>query len=1062
MKFNCVKSNTTLAGHKALFGMLRNAPKDRNAIFIVPDRYTLGIEKAICEEAYPDGYFNVDVVTFTRLAKKALGPLNKATLSKEGTVLLMNRVIEKCNDELGYYKNVGSMAFSREMFATVASLRSSNVTPEDIERQLPSMQGSTKEKLKDIAVIYRAYVKALLNEYFDTVTRVDWLESNLSDVKFITDSDIYVLGFNVFSNQQLKLIKKMLLLCRSVNVAFAYGSSKGSNYFLFPNRQCDLLVDFCNENGIKTEVLETYEKLAFPFDYLNRELFGFSMEKAAASTDKVRVFGADNAYAEIKSVAKEISHLVFERGLRYKDIAVVCSGDDYAEIIKTVFARYDIPLFVDEKYFVKNGFLANFVFSAFDAVTSNYERSKILDLIRSPYFDFSREETQTFENFCIKFNINHTLNVKNIDDYGLTDDEKAAITRIFATLYQTLSQIPFRGKTSTYCQTVALFGSKPLDKEFSDNESAAIRLYSDPDPLLEVIEEIESLTGEKETDASSFTLMLSSVIENMTVSVVPQFLDCVFVGDVSDSRFSDVKALFVVGANEGNFPKTSGDRLILGSYDTEIMRKNGLEIFPNAVENNRFAEFEVIDLIAKPDVLYVTYALSNVAGVALNESSGVKELKYRLNLVDKDFIEYYDFTEEEALLYNLVNEKNAYYEYVSGKVPLEYRDATKSFLLSAGYLKAETACEELPVLTDYYDKTPDGAVKISVSKMERYFKCPFENFLTNVLKLKEREIGELRVNDKGSVIHRVLEKYFSARESLREMTEEKREKRAAIIIDEVFSLPEYARYYDDAIERSEMTALKKECGEVLKTLTKMTLDSSFTPAFLEYYFGNNSEITVTVGGKKYVFKGVIDRVDVSKDNEIIVIDYKTGRIEPSLKSVYVGEKIQLYLYLKYFLDKGYKPVGVFYLPITSGYKKGGASFAMQGQMLDDLIAFGKIDNNFFAHQNESFKSLNVKFDTTCTKSGVKFGRTGAQNRIQESDFYRIAEYVTALCAQAIEDISSGDLEKNPIQGGCKYCMYKRICGDVTPRADVNASIESFYFETEENGERRERTEGVTK
>ena len=217
-----------------------------------------------------------------------------------------------------------------------------------------------------------------------------------------------------------------------------------------------------------------------------------------------------------------------------------------------------------------------------------------------------------------------------------------------------------------------------------------------------------------------------------------------------------------------------------------------------------------------------------------------------------------------------------------------------------------------------------------------------------------------------------------------------------------------------------------------------------------------------ITNKKYVFKGVIDRVDVSKDNEIIVIDYKTGRIEPSLKSVYVGEKIQLYLYLKYFLDKGYKPVGVFYLPITSGYKKGGASFAMQGQMLDDLIAFGKIDNNFFAHQNESFKSLNVKFDTTCTKGGVKFGRTGAQNRIQESDFYRIAEYVTALCAQAIEDISSGDLEKNPIQGGCKYCMYKRICGDVTPRADVNASIESFYFETEENGERRERTEGVTK
>ena len=42
-------------------------------IFIVPDRYTLSVERDICEILYPDGAFNVDVCSFTRLAQKALG-----------------------------------------------------------------------------------------------------------------------------------------------------------------------------------------------------------------------------------------------------------------------------------------------------------------------------------------------------------------------------------------------------------------------------------------------------------------------------------------------------------------------------------------------------------------------------------------------------------------------------------------------------------------------------------------------------------------------------------------------------------------------------------------------------------------------------------------------------------------------------------------------------------------------------------------------------------------------------------------------------------------------------
>ena len=71
MKFNCIESNTTLGGHKVLYGLLREQNDlKNNHIFIVPDRYTLSVERDICDILYPDGAFNVDVSSFTRLAQK--------------------------------------------------------------------------------------------------------------------------------------------------------------------------------------------------------------------------------------------------------------------------------------------------------------------------------------------------------------------------------------------------------------------------------------------------------------------------------------------------------------------------------------------------------------------------------------------------------------------------------------------------------------------------------------------------------------------------------------------------------------------------------------------------------------------------------------------------------------------------------------------------------------------------------------------------------------------------------------------------------------------------------
>lgn len=1072
MKFNYTRSNTTLSGHDAIFGLLRANKDNGKHIFIVPDRYTLSIEKDVCEKVFEDGSFFVDVYTFTRLAQKALGKFNKKCLSKEGTVLLMNRVLRENNDKLDYYKDVKSLAFSREMFASIASLRSSNVSYSDIEEKLKEIEekrkklkdveeeiesscSTTEAKLKDIALIYREYEKALKEKYHDTVTRVDWLIDNASNVDFIKESDIYILGFNVFSNQQLKVIKALLKVAKSVSVAFCIDKG-GFNKELFLDWQLEDLIKFCEENGIESKEEPSMAVLKAPFDKLHREMFGSSKADKGyvEKTKNVRIYGADNKYNEIKAVAKEIVYLIFNENYRYKDFAVVCDDEGMIEIIQEIFDRCEIPHFVDRKYYVKDGFFAKYVNSAFTVIDENFSRKSVFSFMRNPYHGLSRKEIQIFENYCDKYNCNYgaflqkfTLNGNGVDEYN-----RVIAEAVREKIVSSVSTLKVKDKVESYCDYIINKSNDPnilkISEKYLQKEDIELKVYSKIQPISEVAEEIKSLSGGDNLSISEFLSTFNSVIENMTESVLPQYVDSVFVGSQSDSRFSQIKAMFIVGANDGNFPKTIGDKLVLGYYDEEIMKKNGINIFPTPEENIQFEKFNAIDLVTKADRLYITYSTSGDLG---GESTGVREIRYRLNIEEKPFYQYHNLDEDSLFTYNLVNLKNCYYEYVSGDVPSQYREAVEKYLIGKGILNAQNEEEQNIELLRGYQKNDKGEYKLSVSKMESYFACPYRNYLRNVLKLEEKEQGALRVNDKGTIIHDVLEGYFKDNTNLlRTGSEEAINKLIEDTIKKTLDKGEYSRFFEGEEGKLERDNLAKESRGILKELTISLRNSSFNPEFIEKYFGNESEITIKVDDKVFSFSGFVDRVDVDDKNNIIVIDYKTGKVTEQLSHVYTGQKIQLYLYLKYFLDKGYNPAGVFYIPIAEGYKREGNNYAMLGQIKDGYDTFFRIDNRIKVAPNGKYKSPNVGINVEKVEETVKYN---SQNRniLSDLDFRKIADYVIKLCKQAILDIIDGDIEKNPQKDKCKYCAYRNLCGSVKERMTVDVKASNFYLGTENDG-----------
>lgn len=59
---------------------------------------------------------------------------------------------------------------------------------------------------------------------------------------------------------------------------------------------------------------------------------------------------------------------------------------------------------------------------------------------------------------------------------------------------------------------------------------------------------------------------------------IPMSQDVVILADTERSRSSDIKALFVVGLNDGIFPSNTNGEGFLNDKDREILKSGGVEL----------------------------------------------------------------------------------------------------------------------------------------------------------------------------------------------------------------------------------------------------------------------------------------------------------------------------------------------------------------------------------------------------------------------------------------------------------------------------------------------------
>jgi len=1042
------KSNTLNSACGGVIDALgkNNTPGSRH-IFIVPDKFSLSIEKEIFERLGLQAAFNIDVVSFMRLTVKALGEKAGKCLSKEGALIVFKKVLNRNTKRLVHYTEAALLPnFASEMYAVITSFRNNCHTPDDILAAARNLTKNTQRKALDIALLYKEYINDLELGYPDSTTRTDKFIAEAQNLDYIKGAHVYIGGFPSFSAKQYEIIAALMRSAQSVSIGVTPDNG-GKNSFLYPFHTLERLKDIAEAEGIGFSEIECFEVLKEPFGAINRGLFAFSDTQKAPAGGKLVLFKENTVYDEINGIAKEIHSLVFGEGLRYKDIAIISLNPAYDDIIRTIFARYDIPCFIDKKYRLKDSLIVRHLITALDAAEFGLRQDKVLSYIKNPLSGISPDVSDEFENFVLERCISYggfLSPYKNASE--AVESARQKIIRDLSA-FDTGKQPA--GSFAAACKT---FLSRPevaetLEREalLSGDAMIAASNKQSADRLFALLDEIGTLIGSEEYPFSECKNILTACISGGEFSLIPQYADSVFVGNLRDSIYDKTKAIFVMGATGDALPPAHSYQAIISAKDSVLMEESGLRLYPTPPDLVKEDMFALLDLFTKVSLrAYFGWSAITPDGGQALPSPVIAELKEITGVREISLAEKHSVIKAEnsiSLASRAATDKNAFFEFlqllpkvthsgdkVSQNLDILYAslpDELKERINALIYSPKE---EGIPDGRLYFNKDAEGRYLTKATQLEAYFKCPYLHHLQHGVKLEPRKDGKLQRNNAGTIIHRVLELFFRRTlGKLRDMSESDISRLAEAIINEVYSDPKIVGESGDMFTKNSLESIRRECRGIIFKLAEKVKLSAYTPKLIEYGFGDRGEIIIPAGDGRFVVKGKIDRVDTLEkggSKKAIVIDYKTGsKKDPD---AYFGKSLQLWMYLKALSREGYEPAGAFYLPIIDAPSKDVKPLLLNGYF--DADELGNLDTKILEAPYEGKKILSSTINASMTINASTSERKLSKNALDKETLCAIVDYNIEIAGIALKEILEGNIEKLPLENSCNWCKYLLVCG----------------------------------
>lgn len=1072
---------------------------------IVPDQYTLVAEQQALKYTGKSCLYDIEIMSMNRLGERLLiekGKENLPLLKKQGRRLLLYRIISAGREELSIFgKTADKAAFVDMVDDFISSLKQQNCSAEDMEK-LVAACGQNEilhSKLKELAMIVNSYQREIAGRYTDNEDRISMYTDAMSSSQMVKNKNIWIYGFDSITPKFTAAIVSLAICARQVNFVV------NENDFPLCEMMTERLISEAKQAGVSVshnKIPETYllRKNAAIAE-IERELFAEESprkQKYQTENTALTIVECANPYYEAESAAAYIHELIRDESYRMSDIVVICNDEQARHpIIKRTFEEYGLSVFSDARHGISDSQAVAFITSQLGFIVYGGRTGDMLMMLKSGLTDFGKEDIWRLENYVRSYGIKGNM-WKQAFKYGAfeySEDEFLRIENMRNIIMTSLSKLE---KLASESDSAAEFAEGYIDYlnsewKFKDKLAMICREQIESgyieaaeltaqtyDAAMDMFSQISEILGNEKLILSEFMELCSEGFANMDIGIIPPVQDGITMGTMIRTRPAPVKAVIILGANEGVLPMEPATEGLFSVEEKAYFDEEGFPL--GSLEEIKLIEESVAmyRLMSKPsDKLFISYSMTDGSGKELRPAlfiDSVKKLFPDLE-IKKDIV-------SEGFTMKLVNDRREamrhFINHIKERPCEEYKDKEHSGALAktlgAWLVKNEPDHMNAILAAANADNrakplSKESAVRLfakengdfvlSASRLEKYYRCPFEHFVTYGLKpieLREykggsREIGDIyhecimRVTKTlmEREIRHVKSEYDTACNKPADNTaginagktefagisadHSQSDDIHAMVQDTVNVIASEYRgglFLSAGREKYRLDRICNICEEALLAISEQIRSGQIETAFFEERFGRGCRfepIEYTLRGEKVYIEGKIDRVDILAGGDIRIVDYKTGKDKPDIEQMRSGYKMQLMIYMQGVSESELAPAGVFYFNISD----------------DDIRADGmsdaKLGKEIEKFEDERFRMRGIYIDEpgildklapdSIHSSSIRLDREAFG--CLENDVRKSMEIISDGIVSGKIDISPTKLIKDNTDTECRYCKYRAIC-----------------------------------
>ncbi|MDR1954068.1 MAG: exodeoxyribonuclease V subunit gamma [Clostridiales Family XIII bacterium] len=833
----------------------------RRVLLIVPEQYTLQAERNAFAYLNAPGFIDFEVLSMTSLGRRILsetGGGNQSFVNKYGKFMLISGLLHKNKQSLMTFRNLeGSADFVGKLNDMIAELKNFNISATELKDIADGIEGDSllKRKLADVATIYAGYEDRTKEEYLDTADYLKLFTSKIAKSDFIAETEVWLSAFDYLTPAALDTLTELILRAPSVNLVLT--AAPDNSFFQLTNALMSEVEKRAAEAGAKTKRQLIGDSYAYQrpgvIAHIEKALFSYPIRLYEGNEPALRLVSAANYYTEAETAAARIAELIRDEGLRYRDILVLCNDmDARAPVIRRVFARYGLPIFVDQRRSIEHNPVLEYILALLSIVAGGWFYDAIFQFLKTGLTDIGRDTWEELENYVCNYRIRGSLWKRDFT-YGLTEYAQEEMDALNETRRKIASLIgafeePFRQSATVRQRTECLYRfltdtaklPEAIDALAATLENTGESRYAEYaaemagtwDVVTDIFEQLFAALGELPVSPEEYADVLRTGFASVRMGMLPPLMDQIVLGTMQRTRSGGVQAIFVLGANDGVLPMTGTDDAILNEDEKAQLSDAGYDVGKACDKILMEEQLAIYRNLSKPQrLLHVSYSVSDGGGRDIKPSMIFERLRRLFpNVpVEKDIIndggdplrliQYRDearghLTEnlqrwiggellpavwkDVYLWFKEDGRDNGSDDMVNIRAGLTFRNRRERIderFVEELYGGARDAGIGDAGVAEANCDGANAALITSPSALERFSRCPFAFFMDRGVRLKERRVFEIDSRNVGDVYHEVLMRY--GMEMIRDGLPAADERSAWRTINEAESAALTRRIYDE-------------------------------------------------------------------------------------------------------------------------------------------------------------------------------------------------------------------------------------------------------------------------